>query len=64
MSHATPYYESALDGPAADAENIGPAHDPIRDDERARKPGRLGDFVIFLTSADRIRMGSYSERQR
>lgn len=64
MPHATPYYESALDGPAADAENIEPAHDPIRDDERARKPGRLGDFVIFLTSADRIRMGSYSERQR
>ena len=65
MPHTTPYYERALDGAAAqNAENTEPADDPIRDDERARKPTRLGNFVIFLTSADRTRIGSYSERQR
>lgn len=65
MAHTTPYYERALDGTAGqNAENIEPADDSIRDDERARKPSGLGNFVIFLTSADRTRIGSYSERQR
>jgi Domain of unknown function (DUF4407) len=68
VPHTTPYYEKALDGPAGqNAEsplNAEPADDLIRDDERARNPSRLGNFVIFLTSADRTRIGSYSERQR
>jgi uncharacterized protein DUF4407 len=68
VPHTTPYYEKALDGAAGQnaesAEYAEPASDPIRDDERARKPSRLGNFVIFLTSADRTRIGSYSERQR
>lgn len=68
MPHTTPYYERALDGTTAEnietAENTEPADDAIRDDGPARKPSRLGNFVIFLTSADRGRIGSYSERQR
>ena len=65
MPHTTPYYERAIDGAAAqNAQDIEPADDPIRDDERVRKPTRLGNFVIFLTSADRTRIGSYPERQR
>jgi Domain of unknown function (DUF4407) len=65
VPHTTPYYENALDGAAGqNAEKIEPDGDPIRDDERARKPSRFGNFVIFLTSADRLRIGSYSERQR
>ena len=62
MPHTTPYYERALDG--AEPENVEPVDDPIELDDRARKPSKIGDFVIFLTSADRIRIGSYSERQR
>jgi len=65
VPHTTPYYERAIDGAAAqNAQDIEPADDPIRDDERVRKPTRLGNFVIFLTSADRTRIGSYPERQR
>jgi Domain of unknown function (DUF4407) len=65
VPHTTPYYERAIGGAAAGgAEDIEPADEPIRDDERARKPSRLGNFVIFLTSADRTRIGSYPERQR
>lgn len=62
MSNIASYYDGALDAEAD--EHSEPAGEPIQDDDRTRRPTRLGDLVLFLTGADRSRIGSYSERQR
>jgi Domain of unknown function (DUF4407) len=62
VSNITSYYDAALDH-TADSRSE-PAGQPAAPDGRARRQTRLGDLVLFLTSADRNRIGSYSERQR
>jgi hypothetical protein len=62
VTNTTPYREKAIEGPAN--EKDGPAEEPIQDERRNRKQTRLGDFILFLTSGDRTRIGSYTERQR
>ena len=62
MSNITSYYDAALDD-TADSRGE-PAEQPGAPDDGARRQTRLGDLVLFLTSADRTRIGSYSERQR
>ena len=62
MSNITSYYDGALDDAAG--EHSEPAGEPIADNDRSRRPTRLGDLVLFLTGADRTRIGSYAERQR
>ncbi len=58
----TPYYARALDGTVPEYGES--AEEPIRDGGPGRKLTRTGNFILFLTSADRTRIGSYSERQR
>lgn len=62
MSNITAYYDATLDDTAG--ERSEPAEESAGPDGRARRQTRLGDLVLFLTSADRTRIGSYSERQR
>jgi hypothetical protein len=62
VSNITSYYDAALDDAAESRSE--PAEQPAAPDGRARRQTRLGDLVLFLTSADRTRIGSYSERQR
>jgi hypothetical protein len=62
LSNITAYYDATLDDTAG--ERSEPAEGSAGPDGRARKQTRLGDIVLFLTSADRTRIGSYSERQR
>jgi Domain of unknown function (DUF4407) len=62
LSNVTSYYDATLDDTAG--EHAEPAGEPAADDRRPRKQTRLGDLVLFLTGADRTRIGSYAERQR
>jgi hypothetical protein len=62
VSNITSYYDGTLDGAAG--EPAGKVAEAVPDDNKARKPTRLGDLVLFLTGADRTRIGSFSERQR
>jgi hypothetical protein len=62
VTNTTPYYDRAIEGGAP--EHDRPAEEPTADDGHIRKTTRLGDLVLFLTSADRTRIGSYTERQR
>jgi hypothetical protein len=62
VSNITSYYDATLDDNAD--ESSEPAGQSAAPDGKARKQTRLGDFVLFLTSADRTRIGSYAERQR
>jgi hypothetical protein len=62
VSNITSYYDATLDDNAG--ERREPAGQPAAPDGKARKQTRLGDFVLFLTSADRTKIGSYAERQR
>ena len=62
MSNITSYYDAALDVTADERSEL--AEQSAAPDGRARRQSRLGDLVLFLTSADRNRIGSYSERQR
>jgi hypothetical protein len=61
LSNITAYYDATLDDTAGERE---PAEGSAGPDGRVRRQTRLGDLVLFLTSADRTRIGSYSERQR
>jgi hypothetical protein len=62
VSDITSYYDATLDDGAESRSE--PAEPRGSQDSKARKQTRLGDLVLFLTSADRTKIGSYSERQR
>jgi hypothetical protein len=62
VSNITSYYDAALDD-TTDERSEPTGQFPTLD-SKARKQTRFGDLVLFLTSADRTRIGSYAERQR
>jgi hypothetical protein len=62
VSNITSYYPAALDDTAD--ERSEPTEQFPAPDATVRKQTRFGDLILFLTSADRTRIGSYAERQR
>jgi len=62
LSNITSYYDAPLEDTADEPSE--PAGQSAARGSMARKQTRAGDLALFLTSADRTRIGSYSERQR